>query len=160
MSRRATWFRRVSIVAVVASAALLAISYTRDPFFPFELGDDHGRSLRLGGGRVAFFWRGYSKKHFERTTVLKVPGVFVGRRHPSLSSLSFATETGVELHLAWPLGLAGGALVGSIIHARRRLAGAGCCTSCGYDLRASPDRCPECGEVAAEPSRSSASALR
>jgi hypothetical protein len=39
------------------------------------------------------------------------------------------------------------------IAAQRRKRVSGCCTKCGYDLRATPEQCPECGEFpAARPS--------
>lgn len=50
----------------------------------------------------------------------------------------------------WPLILLGLVLVGATARGwrnwwRSRLAAAGCCVACGYDLRASGGACPECG---------------
>jgi len=62
-----------------------------------------------------------------------------------------AVDSGYELRLphwllALPLSMIGLIwLRGSLVRRRRKRTGNGLCVHCGYDLRASKDRCPECG---------------
>jgi heme A synthase len=71
---------------------------------------------------------------------------------PGMRVIRFSQRAGITLvHMAWtlvPNGLAvfGPAFVAFVRRRRRRRRVArGCCTRCGYDLRSSPVRCPECG---------------
>jgi hypothetical protein len=88
---------------------------------------------------------------------------FASIPYPGVKSLGdvnmlYMHSTGVTFPL-WPLalGLATGGLP-SILLLRRRLLRpkAGLCRACGYDLRATPGRCPECGTIAAEAAASPA----
>jgi hypothetical protein len=59
--------------------------------------------------------------------------------------------------LLLPVFFAGIAVTSSHAHHQRRLQAwlleqfSGCCPTCGYDLRATPDRCPECGSPRTSP---------
>lgn len=59
-------------------------------------------------------------------------------------------STGPAYGIAVPYWLLAGALALATWHLLRRAARAapGCCPVCGYDLRGSPERCPECGTPA------------
>jgi hypothetical protein len=61
-------------------------------------------------------------------------------------------RTIVFVHLAYPTALfavAPLAWSAAFVGRRRRKRRGRLCAKCGYDLRASPDRCPECGTVPA-----------
>jgi len=62
-------------------------------------------------------------------------------------------RTGFVVLAIWPsiaLHLAIGFYAKAESRRQKRLAALGCCTSCGYDLCATPDRCPECGAIPAK----------
>jgi hypothetical protein len=65
----------------------------------------------------------------------------------TISYLKFGEQTKVTVVPYWiPIAAAGGLLALSFAIRHRRPPGH--CRRCGYDLRASPDRCPECGTPA------------
>jgi hypothetical protein len=63
-----------------------------------------------------------------------------------LEARSYSVQPVAAAAAVWPVGCIAVACWRRIIRRRRRRH-EGLCATCGYDLRATPDRCPECGDM-------------
>jgi hypothetical protein len=95
----------------------------------------------LGFFQAMFSWRLALLPH--ATLSHDLFAVPTGRVHGSV----IVTSTTIDIPL-WMLSVASGLSAIAIWRARGKARRrTGCCPSCGYDLRATPERCPECGTV-------------
>ena len=93
--------------------------------------------LDSGAGMSPWYIGGYSRFSTGRAT-----------SRPDSPPLITARYAGVRLIAVMGLSaVAPGLWLFKRIH-RRRLNATGCCAHCGYDMRATPNKCPECGAIA------------
>jgi hypothetical protein len=91
-----------------------------------------------------------------RTPVEKGRGFYIYRGRIAVANVLIAPRRW-QLHQTgdfsgWGIAILAGLLAWPtawVIATRKRNQRPGLCTVCGYDLRATPDRCPECGTVPA-----------
>jgi hypothetical protein len=174
--RRILWAASagVSLLLSAAAAGVWVRSYWMGAEVDWSRGADYG-AVGIGSGRFTSIWHQAGNGtaasgddgslEYHRAVPPAHAAIFadryVKRWHTVVPGIrSGVSETGLsssdvfDCHLAYPTALTALApLAWSIGFVRRRRrnrrARAGLCKQCGYDLRASPGRCPECGAMPA-----------
>jgi hypothetical protein len=156
-------FCLISLLVALAIAVVGIRSYWIEDYWIWY--DNNGTGLysnilRVGHGYVQYAWYDVSRlsglnvapghyhieppneSHFNPQARF----AFAGLRYDQ-SKGNYSSQLIAEVHLAWPfVSCAILPVLWIILYRRhRRRAHAGLCSVCGYDLRASLDRCPECG---------------
>ncbi len=149
----------ISLLLCVGLTALWVRSYwVRDSVYLESL--DHGYLLSSSQGRVRVIRRDavYSSGGVQFASY--PPASFAESKQPVARFLGAAGGSGgfngaparwVVLPI-WMLSVVSAVIpIGWLWHRRRiaRRTRAGVCRACGYDLRATPEQCPECGALAA-----------
>jgi hypothetical protein len=88
--------------------------------------------------RLGMIWQTYTRNHMDFMIPSGNGGVFVTHHRLIVIPYWLPTTLFALAPTAWLIGRT----------RRRRRQRAGLCPNCGYDLRATPDRCPECGRSA------------
>jgi hypothetical protein len=131
-----------------------------------EYFESHKGSLRIGFSRIhgrpdTLGWIGprdsvvvveydsWAASH-DGADIERRPGLFIERGAPPTPGQW--GDSGFWLYLGIPYWLLTALLLPLpslclVRFLRLRVKGVGCCRACGYDLRATPGRCPECGET-------------
>jgi hypothetical protein len=89
-------------------------------------------------------WRDFAGVHYHRNDMV----LLADDRTPLPGT--YGRQIELRIALGWPVLLAVVVLllcVAALVRQRRLAALHQRCANCGYDLRATPDRCPECGLV-------------
>ena len=153
LRRLSTLLSALSLVLCVATCVLWVRSHRTRDNYGWDNAGGH-RQITSGDGRVVLFVMpgaapgAYSTGH---TTFPAMGGATSGERVvPGVTTYGEATLWSVAVAdwlICALLGTAAAPLFARGWLLRRRRARRGLCPACGYDLRATPDRCPECGAV-------------
>ena len=154
---RASWRRVAVATSPLVAAGILCLVAERRSSRYFVSGVD-GIHLEDGRLQIGTTWWlqvypyfGQSDDHFVAPPKpphfeFQSAGVRVFRGHYSLGvdEIDWYTS-GIAVHTLWFVGLGAAWFILQLLLIIRRRSGG--CPTCGYDLRATPDRCPECGRL-------------
>jgi hypothetical protein len=157
----------VSVVLCAGIVLLGVISWNRDIGFEWGMSKDDRRTVGVEyvGASRGGLWVGRVTVVHPRTLRQHRPTTYTDKSSlwhrmgfrlyawDDLAPAAVGTVGIRELELPlWMFAVASALFPSILLYRRRRAAQrrtVGHCTNCGYDLRASPERCPECGAAAA-----------